>query len=277
MNAKSDKLGQPYSEQLTEFAQKLQKQIADEDLLDDIHGAIEDLLWDNEGIEADIRRILREQHAAGNLRDETFELVQRMLDRMVTDLVAIAPGDPEPEVQHADPFRDTVVIEAVTIDEEPVRQRADPFGDTVVMQALTIDEEPDRDRLQVGSVLRDRFLLQKMIADGSMGVVYKALDRRLAEGSGVSSSVAIKVLTPQLSENEEALRALQQEAAKGRCLSHPNIVRFIDLDRDDDLYFIVMEWLDGKSLADILHDSSSKRIDKDTALDIVRMLAKAWR
>ncbi len=95
MNAKSDKLGQSYSGQLTEFAEKLQKQIADEDLLDDIHGAIEDLLWDNEDIEADIRRILQEQHNAGNLRDETFELVQRMLDRMVTEHVNSAASDPE--------------------------------------------------------------------------------------------------------------------------------------------------------------------------------------
>ncbi len=252
MNAGSDKLKQSYSGQLTEFAEQLQKQIADEDLLDDIHGAIEDLLWDNEGIEADIRRIIQEQHKAGNLRDETFELVQRMLDRMVTEHVVTSPGEREAEEKHAD-----------------------PFGDTTVMETLTIGGEPDGDRLQVGSVLRDRFLLQKKIDGGSMGVVYKAMDRRLAEASSVDSSVAIKVLAPQLSRDGNALRALQQEAAKGRCLSHPNIVRFIDLDREDDLYFIVMEWLDGRSLADILNDSNSRKIDKDTALDIVRQLAKA--
>ncbi len=252
MNAGSDKLKQSYSGQLTEFAEQLQKQIADEDLLDDIHGAIEDLLWDNEGIEADIRRIIQEQHKAGNLRDETFELVQRMLDRMVTEHVVTSPGEREAAEKHAD-----------------------PFGDTTVMETLTIGGEPDGDRLQVGSVLRDRFLLQKKIDGGSMGVVYKAMDRRLAEASSVDSSVAIKVLAPQLSRDGNALRALQQEAAKGRCLSHPNIVRFIDLDREDDLYFIVMEWLDGRSLADILNDSNSRKIDKDTALDIVRQLAKA--
>ena len=252
MNAESDKLEHSYSKQLTEFAEQLQKQIADEDLLDDIHGAIEDLLWDNEDIEADIRRILQEQHKAGNLRDETFELVQRMLDRMVTEHVDSAASDPEPE-----------------------EQRADPFGDTTVMMTLEPGAAPDGDRLQVGSVLRDRYLLQEQGSAGSMGVVYKALDRRLAEANGASPSVAIKVLTPELSQDANALRTLQQEAAKGRCLSHPNIARFIDLDRDDGLYFIVMEWLDGRSLADILDDSSSKKIDKDTTLEIVRQLAKA--
>ncbi len=266
MNAKSDKLERSYSKQLTEFAEQLQKKIADEDLLDDIHGAIEDLLWDDESVAADIRHIVQEQHQAGNLRDETFELVNRMLDRMVTEHVATAPSEPEPEAVPPPPSNP-----------QPQAQQksADPFGDTTVIEELKLSGEAAGDHLQVGSVLRDRFLLQKKISGGSMGVVYKALDRRLAEANGVSSAVAIKVLSPQLSKDGNALRALQQEAAKGRCLSHPNIVRFIDLDREEDLYFIVMEWLDGKSLADILDDSSTKKIDKEMALDIIKQLGKA--
>jgi len=264
MNAKSDKLERSYSKQLTEFAEQLQKKIADEDLLDDIHGAIEDLLWDDESVAADIRHIVQEQHQAGNLRDETFELVNRMLDRMVTEHVATAPSESEP-------------VPPLPSNPQPQAQQksADPFGDTTVIEELKLSGEAAGDHLQVGSVLRDRFLLQKKISGGSMGVVYKALDRRLAEANGVSSTVAIKVLSPQLSKDGNALRALQQEAAKGRCLSHPNIVRFIDLDREEDLYFIVMEWLDGKSLADILDDSSTKKIDKEMALDIIKQLGKA--
>lgn len=252
MSANSDNLEHSYSQQLSDFAEQLKQQTADETLLDNIHAAIQALLSENGDIEADIRRILGEQHKAGNLRDETFELVQRMLDRMMSEDLATAP------------------IELAFSDE-----KEDPFGDTTVIETLTPDEESADDRLQVGSVLRDRFLLQERIAGGSMGVVYKALDRRLAEADGVDPWVAIKVLTPKLARNGHALRALQQEAAKGRCLMHPNIVRFIDLDREDELYFIVMEWLDGKSLASILDDSSSKKIDKDTALDIVRQVAKA--
>ena len=268
MNAKSDKLERSYSKQLTEFAEQLQKKIADEDLLDDIHGAIEDLLWDDESVAADIRRIVQEQHQAGNLRDETFELVNRMLDRMVTEHVATAPSEPEPEPEPVPPPPSNPQPQAQ-------QKSADPFGDTTVIEELKLSGEADGDHLQVGSVLRDRFLLQKKISGGSMGVVYKALDRRLAEASDSNSSVAIKVLSPQLSKDGNALRALQQEAAKGRCLSHPNIVRFIDLDREEDLYFIVMEWLEGKSLADILDDSSTKKIDKEMALDIIRQLGKA--
>ena len=252
MNANFDKLERSYPAELSEFAEQLQEQIADESLLDDIHSAVQALLSGNGNIEADIRRILQEQRRAGNLRDETFELAQRMLDRATHEDPAPAPMVSEFDAQNDDPFRDTTVI-----------------------ATSTSDAESADDRCQVGSVLRDRFLLQERIADGSMGVVYKALDRRLAEVDGVDPWVAIKVLTPQLARNAQALRALQQEAAKGRCLLHPNIVRFLDLDRDEDLYFIVMEWLDGKSLGSILDDSGSKKIDKETALDVVKQVAKA--
>ncbi len=252
MNANFDKIERSYPEELSEFAEQLHEQIADESLLDDIHSAVQSLLSGNGDSEADIRRILREQYQTGNLRDETFELVQRMLERAGEEDLAPAP-----------------MVSELTI------QNDELFSDTTVIAASTSDEELADDRCQVGSVLRDRFLLQEQIADGSLGVVYKALDRRLSEADGVDPWVTIKVLTPQLARNEQALRALQQEAAKGRCLLHPNIVRFLDLDRDEDLYFIVMEWLDAKSLGSILDDSGSKKIDKETALDVVKQVAKA--
>jgi serine/threonine protein kinase len=108
-----------------------------------------------------------------------------------------------------------------------------------------------------------------------MGVVYKALDRRLAEAGADQTSVAIKVLSPQLAEDGHALRALQQEATKTRCLVHPNIVRFIDLDRDDDLYFLILEWLDGRTLAEILDSVDARSIDTDAAFRVVRQIGDA--
>jgi serine/threonine protein kinase len=133
---------------------------------------------------------------------------------------------------------------------------------------------PDEDN-RIGSVLRDRFMLQERISGGSMGVVYKAIDRRLAEARTPSPNVAIKILSTKLSQSELALRALQQEAAKGRCLVHPNIVRFIDLDRDNELYFIVMEWLEGRTLADILDSPDSRSIDFERSFEIVRQIGSA--
>ncbi len=151
----------------------------------------------------------------------------------------------------------------------------DQFGSTTVIPGDVLKDTTADMRVQVGSLLRDRFLLQEKIAGGSMGVVYKALDRRLAEAGSQSQWVAIKVLSPKLAENAHALRALQQEAAKGRCLIHDHIVRFIDLDRDEDLYFIVMEWMEGRTLADILDSKDRHIVDLDAAFRIVRQIGDA--
>ena len=56
---------------------------------------------------------------------------------------------------------------------------------------------------------------------------------------------------------------------------HPNIVRFIDLDRDEDLYFLIMEWLEGRTLADLLDSKDASVIDHDAAFRIVRQIGEA--
>jgi serine/threonine protein kinase len=251
MSAESDNLRVSFSDQLASFDDRLAGKEDEVQMLAEIKEAIGRLLEASGGSEAEIRRVLQERFDSGALRKETFQLVKSMLDRYVTEQV---------------PTSNTEV-------EEPAND--DPFGSTDVI-ATDVFESDDADaRVQVGSVLRDRFVLQERVSGGSMGVVYKALDRRLAEAGSQEPWVAIKVLSPQLARNGTALRALQQEAAKSRCLTHPNIVRFIDFDRDEDLYYIVMEWLDGRTLADILDSPDSRKVDFETSFRIVRQIGKA--
>lgn len=252
MTSRQDNSEQSYSEQLADFEGQLKQTMDDASLLQDVHRTIRELLKEHQDSEADIRSILLSRLESGELRQESFQLVRTMLDRIVSDDVDTLPG----------------------LDQSNAPYAGD-FGETDVIDVSTADSDLPEDQLQVGSVLRDRFLLKERVSGGSMGVVYRALDRRLAEADAAEPWVAIKVLSRKLSRNGNALRALQQEAAKGRCLSHPNIVRFLDLDRDDELYFIVMEWLEGRSLANILDDGKSKNIDLATALDIVNQLGRA--
>ncbi len=240
-----------YEDQLSEFEGELRVHVNDEAMLQEIHSSIRSMLAGDGASENTIRNILQQQYDRGDLREESFQLVQKLIDRIVTEDVPTAIGVEQPF------------------------DNSDDLDSTAIIEAPQFDSASPGQRLQVGSVLRDRFLLQEEIASGSMGVVYKALDRRLAEADAVDPWVAIKVLTPQLSTNGTALRALQQEAAKTRYLTHPNIVRFIDLDREDDLYFMVMEWLDGRTLAQILDDTATKKIDLVTTLDIVGQVGKA--
>ena len=275
MSAESNKIRDTFADQLSSFDDKLDATSNDVDLLADIQKGIGSLLSSSCGSEAEIRRVLQERYEAGDLRKETFQLVKSMLDGYVTEEVPVSPKPVAltPEVESPVPPR----AAAAPVSEPPkaTSYGDDPFGTTTV---IPIDEVPfnkEATRVQVGSVLRDRFLLQEEVSGGSMGSVYKALDRRLAEAGSEQPCVAIKVLSPQLAEDGHALRALQQEAAKTRCLVHPHIVRFIDLDRDDDLYFLILEWLEGRTLADILDSADARSIDVEAAFRIVNQVGDA--
>jgi serine/threonine protein kinase len=263
MNAESEKPRDDLAEQLAVFDNSLQSMADDVDMITEIQEGIGSLLASSGNSEAEIRRVLQEQYEAGELRKETFQLVKSMLDRYMTEQIPTSP------VARAVKPRQ----EASSAPQEP--EEEDSFGATTVLPSDALSVNDADARVQAGSILRDRFLLQEKISGGSMGVVYKAFDRRLAEAGTGQASVAIKVLSPALAEDGNALRALQQEATKTRCLIHPNIVRFIDLDRDDDLYFLVLEWLEGQTLAAILDSSDAKAIDKDAAFRIVRQIGDA--
>lgn len=247
MSANLPETEQTFSDRLDEFDRRIKAQDDTGQLVEEIHATITILMTKSGSDEDRMRDLLQKRYNAGKLRLETYQLVRDVLDRVASESMATMPEALDDDV----------------------------FSRTAVISPAAESSSAPQDQLQVGTVLRDRFLLQERVAGGSMGIVYKALDRRLAEAEGFDPWVAIKVLSPKLSKNADALRALQQEAAKGRCLSHPNIVRFVDLDRDEDMYFIVMEWLEGRSLAAILDENRNKKIDLTTALDIVRQAGQA--
>jgi serine/threonine protein kinase len=264
MGTEKDKIRNTFADQLERFDDMLQPEANDVDMLAEIQKGIGSLLASGVSSEADIRLILQQRYDSGRLRKETFQQIKTIIDRYAIERSPTGPVPKEP------------VPEPKNLRESETSEGDDAFGSTTVIPTdlLPVADSADS-RVQAGSILRDRFLLQEKISGGSMGVVYKALDRRLAEAGAEQTSVAIKVLSPQLAENGHALRALQQEAAKTRCLVHPHIVRFIDLDRDDDLYFLILEWLEGRTLADILDSADARSIDIDAAFRIVRQIGEA--
>ncbi|MGB5345132.1 MAG: hypothetical protein WBN23_03110, partial [Woeseia sp.] len=88
----------------------------------------------------------------------------------------------------------------------------DVFTKTMVLDSDVVEqaEEQPVAQLQPGSLLRDRYLLKDKITSGNMGLVFRALDRHITDATGAEAVVAIKVLTPQLAKNANALRAMQQ-------------------------------------------------------------------
>jgi hypothetical protein len=106
----------------------------------------------------------------------------------------------------------------------------------------------------VGTILKNRFVLDREIGRGGMGVVYRAVDRRRLEAMHNQPYVAVKLLTGAIRRSPDALRALEAEARRAQELAHPNIVNTYDFDRDGAHVFIVMELLEGRTLDAVLRE-----------------------
>lgn len=103
-------------------------------------------------------------------------------------------------------------------------------------------------RVSVGSVIRDRFTLEKLLGRGGMGEVYLAIDKRKVEAQDKNPYVAFKVLGENFKRHPQAFIALQREARKTQALAHPNIVTVYDFDRQGDTVYVTMEALSGKPM-----------------------------
>ncbi len=114
-----------------------------------------------------------------------------------------------------------------------------------------------------GQKINDRYQIIKSIGEGGMANVYLAYDTIL------DRDVAVKVLRGDLSNDEKFVRRFQREALSASSLSHPNIVEVYDVGDDNGQYFIVMEYIDGKNLKDLL-----KKRGKLTVSEVVDIMSQ---
>lgn len=130
-------------------------------------------------------------------------------------------------------------------------------------------------QLGPGSLLAGRFGLTNVLGEGGMSCVYKAVDMRKVEAGTPDPHVAVKVLTVAFEDHADAMALLQRETENLRALSHPNIVRVIDCDRDGSTVFMTMEYLEGKTLNELLRVAGSAGLQHDEAIRIVENIASA--
>ncbi len=115
-----------------------------------------------------------------------------------------------------------------------------------------------------GQKINDRYEIIKSIGEGGMANVYLGYDTIL------DRNVAIKVLRGDLANDEKFVRRFQREALSASSLSHPNIVAMYDVGEDDGLYYIVMEYVEGKTLKQLLKKRGSLTLSE--AIDIMLQL-----
>ena len=115
-----------------------------------------------------------------------------------------------------------------------------------------------------GQKINDRYEIIRSIGEGGMANVYLGYDTIL------DRNVAIKVLRGDLSNDEKFVRRFQREALSASSLAHPNIVEMYDVGEDNGLYYIVMEYIEGKTLKQLLKKRGTLTLSE--AIDIMLQL-----
>jgi eukaryotic-like serine/threonine-protein kinase len=150
-------------------------------------------------------------------------------------------GDPEPVIE-APPTAWAPVDQAELLT-RPLERRAEehppprPRERTLLSLAASSDEKVD-----LGKVLAGKYELIRQLGAGGMGTVWKAQHLSL----GVS--VAVKTMHPHIAMQNEYVRRFHREAHAASLLNHPNVVRVIDFGEEAGLLYLVMEYLEGRSL-----------------------------
>ena len=100
----------------------------------------------------------------------------------------------------------------------------------------------------VGKVIGNRYEILEKIGEGGMATVYKARCNILKR------YVAVKVLREEYTTDEEFIKRFNTEAQAAASLTHPNIVSIFDVGHEDNIYYIVMELVQGKTLKEIINE-----------------------
>ncbi|MCK5849772.1 MAG: protein kinase [Kiritimatiellae bacterium] len=121
--------------------------------------------------------------------------------------------------------------------------------------------------IESGTLLANRYELGEEIGEGGIGKVFKAQDMML------QMTVAVKVLFPEFSDDDVAITTLKEEARIAMQLSHRHIVRLHNLQKVHGYYYLVMEYVEGKTFREILELSG--RLTMDSVAQIIRVSSDA--
>ncbi len=125
----------------------------------------------------------------------------------------------------------------------------------------------------IGKMLNNRYEILEKIGNGGMATVYKAKCHVL------NRYVAIKILRDEFTTDSEFIKKFNTEAQSAASLTHPNIVSIYDVGNEDNLYYIVMELIQGKTLKDIIMEDGvlSWKWSVNIAIQIASALETAHR
>jgi eukaryotic-like serine/threonine-protein kinase len=119
----------------------------------------------------------------------------------------------------------------------------------------------------IGKRLGGRYVVEQRIGGGGMAVVYKAHDNLL------NRTVALKILRSQFGNDDDFINRFRREAQAAASLSHPNVVNVYDVGEEDDIQYIVMEYVEGSTLKELI--TRSGVLDMERAVNIAIQICDA--
>ncbi len=128
--------------------------------------------------------------------------------------------------------------------------------------------------MALGFTIVGRYALVSKLASGGMGTVYRA---RLAREGGFVRDFALKRLHPHIAEDSDAVHMLLDEARLAALVRHPNVVATLDVGRDEAGFYVVMDLVEGASLADLQRSAGAiaARVTTRIVLDVLEGLSAA--
>lgn len=127
----------------------------------------------------------------------------------------------------------------------------------------------------VGMLLKGRFLLERELGRGGMGVVFLARDERKVEARDRDPYLAIKVLNDDFRRHPDSLIALQRESRRSQQLAHDHIVRVYDFDKAGTIVFMTMEYIDGQDLRTLIREQAWNGMPLARARPLIDGMARA--
>ncbi len=203
---------------------------------------------------------LDQYYRRGRIEAETFKKIKNALAEMVLG-IGTGPAAEAPAAREV-PVASEIIspVRAEQTDAHPRRENTPP-------------SEPPGE-LRTGSVLRRRYRIEAVIGQGGMGTVFQVLDEFRLETPG-TQRLAVKVLHPAVAKKAELLAELRREFQSLQLLSHPNIIRVFDFDRDGAWVFFTMELLTGAPLSRVLQVRKLRPLQRPQALALIRDVGAA--
>jgi len=168
-----------------------------------------------------------------------------------TEPVAAQQAHPPDETARAPQLIET---QEVGQDAAPESQPAKSATRRATDEAVAESREPQAAPLQSGSILNERYLIERQLGSGGTARVFRARDLHQIDKSSPRARVALKIPHTAVKDRSRATARLQHEFRHARSLTHPNIVQVFELAGDEQTCFMTMELIEGKSLAALMSE-----------------------